>query len=483
MAQAELAPPPAPVRTVARPTSYFSYPFFGILCVTLGTLVAQLFVPSGFHQPWAMFAPALCMTFALALPVVVATAKEFRSLLRTEHVMILGIIYWTLLDMLQGVNNPRGVRYESVTGGMLCLGLFAAGIWMGSAVRKVPLPGIVRKAGSVELNPRDVFTLILVCFSIGIAHYLISVGFDVEQLISYLGAPRFSAPWQVGRLGDWRTFQYHLTYFGHVVPTLTVILAHQIGWQRGRTAVGVVCSVIVFIFLSSTGSRLEVGSVLGAAIATWLLLQPRINRRLVITFFVTLVAAFLWIQLMLVMRNQGLARLFSGEDIRSDFAYLVVDDNFFRLTQVLDVMPETYPHTNGGQLFYVLVRPIPRVFWPGKPINSGFDFEAAIGAPGEYMSLSYTTMGEFYLDFGFPMVLVGGFLYGLLAAMWNRVLAEGRGPARPMLYGLGLLAMFAGIRSQQALMVKSFTVVSWLVVYKLFVHESSGGFRRRYNAS
>jgi oligosaccharide repeat unit polymerase len=202
---------------------------------------------------------------------------------------------------------------------------------------------------------------------------------------------------------------------------------------------------------------------------------------MVIAFFVTLVAAFLWIQLMLVLRNQGLARLFSGEDIRSDFAYLVVDDNFFRLTQILDVMPEAYPHTNGGQLFYVLVRPIPRVFWPGKPINSGFDFEAAIGAPGEYMSLSYTTMGEFYLDFGFPMVLVGGFLYGLLAAMWNRVLAEGRGPARPMLYGLGLLAMFAGIRSQQALMVKSFTVVSWLVVYKLFIHESSGGFRRRYN--
>jgi oligosaccharide repeat unit polymerase len=475
MAVAELAAP-RPVRTVARPTSYQAYPFFGVFSVTLGTVLAQLFVPSAFHQPWAMFAPALCLTIALALPVVAAMAKEFRSLLRAEHVMILGLIYWTLLDLLQGVNNPRGVKYESVTGGILCIGLFAAGIWLGSAVRMVPLPRIVRNAGSVDLTPRDVFMLILVCFAIGISHYLISCGFDLEQVITALGSPRFSAPWMIGRLGDWRTFQYHLTFFGHVVPTLTVILAYQIGWQQGRTIVGVICSLIVLVFLSSSGSRLEVGSVLGAAIATWLLLQPRITRRMVIAFFITLAVGFLWIQVMLVMRNQGLAKLFSGEEIRADYAYMVVDDNFYRLTQILDLMPESYPHTNGGQLFYVLVRPIPRVFWAGKPINSGFDFEAAIGAPGDYVSLSYTAMGEFYLDFGYPMILLGGLLYGLIAAMWNRLLAEGRGPARPMLYGLGLLALFAGIRSQQALMVKSFTVITWLVVYKLFVHDRSRPF-------
>jgi hypothetical protein len=180
-------------------------------------------------------------------------------------------------------------------------------------------------------------------------------------------------------------------------------------------------------------------------------------------------------QLMILVRNQGFSKIFGGEELQAGFAHLVVDDNFFRMTQIVDLIPESYPYTYGGQLFYVLVRPIPRVFWAEKPINSGFDFEAAVGTSGEYVSLSFTAMGEFYMDFGFPMVLVGGFLYGLLAAMWNRLLAEGKGPARPMLYGLGLLAMFAGIRSQQALMVKSFTVLSWLVVYKLFVHDRAAG--------
>lgn len=473
MAQALLAPKVRRLPAVTRTQEFPSYPMLGIFCAAVGTVVAQTFVPASFHQPWAMFPAALCMTVALLLPIAAAAVRNFRSVLRAEHVMILGIIYWALLDLIQGVNNPRGVKYESVTGALACLGLLAGGIWAGSAIRRLPLPGVIRSAGSVKLTPDQVFFLLLFCFGVGITHYLISCGFDLELLIQSLGAPRFAAPWQVGRLGDWRTFQYHLTYFGQVVPTLTVVLAHQLGWQHGRTIVAVVCTVIMLAFLSSSGSRLEVGSVLGAAIATWVLLQPRITRRLAIGFTFTLIATLIWLQLMVMVRNQGLWKILGGEEFRSDFGHLVVDDNFFRLTQVLDVMPEAYPHTYGGQIYYVLVRPIPRVFWPEKPINSGFDFEAAIGAPGDFVGLSYTVAGEFYLDFGFPMVAIGGFCYGLFAAMWNRLLIEGSGPARPLLYGLGLLAMFGGIRSQQVFMVKSFTVVAFLIIYKVFIHERS----------
>jgi oligosaccharide repeat unit polymerase len=472
MAQVLLAKSQRPPIT-ERPEELPSYPFFGVLCAILGTILAQTFVPATFHQPWGMFTPALCMTVALLLPVGVAAVRNFRSILRAEHVMILGIIYWALFDLLQGVNNPRGVKYESVIGALACLGLLAGGIWAGSAVRRFPLPGVIRSAGSVRLTPEQVFGLVMICFTVGIAHYLISCGFDLELLVQSLGAPRFATPWQVGRLGDWRTFQYHLTYFGQVVPTLTVVLAHQIGWQQGRSVVAVICTIIMLVFLSSSGSRLEVGSVLGAAIATWLLLQPRITRRLAIGFTVTLVVVLAWMQLMLMIRNQGVTKLLAGADFRTDFAHLVVDDNFYRLTQLLDVMPEPNPHTYGGQIYYVMVRPIPRVFWPEKPVNSGFDFQEAIGMSSDWVGLSFTVAGEFYMDFGFPMVAIGGFCYGMFAAMWNRLLVEGRGPARPLLYGLGLLAMFGGIRSEQVLMIKSFTVVAFLIIYKVFIHERS----------
>jgi oligosaccharide repeat unit polymerase len=470
MAQAVLAPVSRPSPVVVRQQEFPSYPFLGIFCVSVGTVLAQMFVPTAFHLPWAMFPSALCMTVGVLIPVVAAAIRNFRSILRAEHVMMFAIIYWALLDLLQGINNPKGVKHESVTGALACLGLLAGGIWAGSAVRRLPLPAVIRNAGSASLSPEQVFGLVLFCFALGIAHYLISCGFDLELLVQSLGAPRFAAPWQMGRLGDWRTFQYHMTYFGQVVPTLTVVLAHQIGWQRGRTMVAVICTVIMLAFLSSSGSRLEVGSVLGAAIATWLLLQPRITRRLTIGFTATLLVTLVWLQIMVTIRNQGLTRLLAGDEFQANFSHLIVDDNFYRLTQVLDVMPESYPHTYGGQIYYVMVRPIPRVFWPEKPINSGFDFEAAIGIPGDWVGLSYTVAGEFYLDFGMPTVALGGFIYGLFAAMWNRLLVEGRGPARPLVYGLGLLAMFGGIRSQQIFMIKSFTVVAFLVVHMLFVH-------------
>src|SRR5436305_14684564 len=107
MATAELALPRRASPALSGPTTLGSYPFFGVFSVTLGTALAQLFVPAAFHQPWAMFTPTLCMVIAIMLPVLFAAAKEFRTLLRAELVMTLEIGYWSVPDLRQGVNTPR----------------------------------------------------------------------------------------------------------------------------------------------------------------------------------------------------------------------------------------------------------------------------------------------------------------------------------------------------------------------------------------
>src|SRR6266404_6162517 len=112
MAVAEPAPRRALVRRAADPLP--NYPVLGILSVAVGTGTALMFVPEEFHARWALTPSALCMTAGLALPVLAAVVRDFRTLFRAEHVMILGLVYWAMLDLLQGVNNPRGVQYESV---------------------------------------------------------------------------------------------------------------------------------------------------------------------------------------------------------------------------------------------------------------------------------------------------------------------------------------------------------------------------------
>jgi hypothetical protein len=39
----------------------------------------------------------------------------------------------------------------------------------------------------------------------------------------------------------------------------------------------------------------------------------------------------------------------------------------------------------------------------------------------------------------------------------------------PLLYGLGTMALFAGIRSEQAFLLRTYPVLFWLVVHRLFL--------------
>jgi hypothetical protein len=51
--------------------------------------------------------------------------------------------------------------------------------------------------------------------------------------------------------------------------------------------------------------------------------------------------------------------------------------------------------------------------------------------------------------------------------MWNRLL-EARLPYSVLMYGMGLLAMFAGLRSMLDLVLLSYTILAWIGVTYLF---------------
>ncbi len=465
MTTAVISAPRRP-RRAATAADYPSYPGVGLVAAVMVTPLAVRLVPDAFDAPWAMLPSALCMSLGLVLPVVLAATRNFRAFLRADHIIILGLVYWILLDLIQGINEPHGVARQSVEGAYWCIGLFACGVWVACLLPAPRLPRVVYDAANTPLAPRTVLAVLLFCFAVGMIHYLASCDFDIYLMFSYLGSGRFNLPWGTTRLGDWRSFQSHLTYFGHIVPTLTAVLGYQIGWTRPATVIGFACSVIILLFLSSTGTRFEFGSVCGAAVLTWFMIQPKLDRTTVIKFAAVMVAILIWMQVMLYVRSAGLAALF--DPTRADVQFssrLRVDDNFYRISQVVDLIPEAYPYTYGGQIYYTLARPIPRALWPDKPINSGFSFEEAVGIQDVNFNLSITALAEFYMDFGYIAVGAGGLLFGLLAAMWNRLLTEGRGPARPLMYGLGLLALFTGLRAQSMLIIKSYPIIAWLGIY------------------
>ena len=63
---------------------------------------------------------------------------------------------------------------------------------------------------------------------------------------------------------------------------------------------------------------------------------------------------------------------FSFVENGSEYDYLHVDDNFLRLSQVIQIVPAEHDYVYFQQLVFTVVRPVPRVFWPGKPVDPGF---------------------------------------------------------------------------------------------------------------
>lgn len=439
----------------------------GVVAALVGTLAAIAFMPTEF-TPGAFRSSGLAMTAGLLIPVAVSVSRRLMNMFRAENLLMVALAYWLLLDLIQGQKEPENTSREAIQMAFIAIGLFASGIWIAHLFPAWRLPAALRKAGELQPSGTMLYRGVLIFFALGMAHYVISCDFNPVLMLDALGRSRFAAPWAVANLGGWRAFQEHLVYFGYLVPTLTVLLAHVRGWASSQTYVALGCSFIFIVFCSQGGTRGEIGVMVGAATLTWLLLQPAFTWKVRLRLVAVTVVLLVWLQVMFIIRGEGMAVLFTPERAKVteqlSESKVDVDDNFYRLCQVMDLMPSRIDYTYGGQLFYVAVRPIPRVFWPSKPVGPGFSFEEEVGVT--QATLSVTIIAELYYDFGLPFVFLGALLYGRLAGMWNQYLVERKGLIWPMLYGLGLMALFAGIRSEQAFLLKAYPLLFWLVVSK-----------------
>ena len=101
-----------------------------------------------------------------------------------------------------------------------------------------------------------------------------------------------------------------------------------------------------------------------------------------------------------------------------------------------------------------------RLFWPGKPIDPGFDLPTAIGPTGA--SLSSTVIGELYTAGGFVAIALGGWLYGRLAGMASQLLRQRTSLSALLVYAIVTMSLFAGMRSMLDLVLMNYATVAWL---------------------
>jgi len=439
-------------------------PTVGCVAALAATVIAITLFPAEPGPRGALVLPGLILTAGVLVIPIMRALTGSDDVANAENFVMVGFVFWLLLDLVQGAYDLRDASNEAIRQAFISIGVSAAAVWLGMAGRPWHLPGWLLEVTNRPLALKTIVRLVPACFGLGMLHYAYASNFDIPLMFSYLGQHRWSAPWMRGQLGGWGSFMEQLPYFGYVLPSLTAILIARHGLLKPTTLFAVACSVVMLLFLSQGGGRRLIGVTVGAALLVWTQANPgRLRLKNVVVIGMTgLVLAFIS-QFMLSFRGAGLEEFLSGGG--TEYDYLHVDDNFLRLAQIIDIVPQHHPFVGTAQLVFTLVRPVPRVFWPGKPITPGFDLSSELGMRD--VSLTSSIIGEWYMTYGWLAVVFGGWLHGRLASSANVLRDRGRSTGNPIVYALAVMTLVAGMRSMVELMLMSYALAAWWGVNRL----------------
>jgi oligosaccharide repeat unit polymerase len=454
------------------------FPAIGIAATLITTVVAVNLIPEQPQPEGALFWPALVLSAGLLAAPIAAAFRQAKALLRAEHLLVVAPIYWLLLDLLQGAYSMDDISVDEIEEAFIGICIFVCCVWIGSMARPWRLPQFIKDTVSKDLPSSIYFYLAVASFLLGISRFAVATDFNLIAMFQSIGSGRWDAPWARGQLGGWDSFLDHLQYFGYLTAVLTVVVGRRIGWLNWRTIVSALMSVVMALFLVQSGSRRVIGVVVGMALIFWILVQDRgLKVKHAVAIALTVIALLFAMQFMLQYRNVGLTVALSEPAVEqqalSPNEYLHVDDNFYRLCQVIQLIPDPHPYVYHGYLVYALVRPIPRVLWPGKPVDAGFDLTRAVG--DREVSYSCSVIGELYMSLGLLGIALGGWLYGRLAALVNGVLSQSTAVGGVVIYSIGAMALFSGMRSMLELVLVSYVLIAWVVLSRLF----AARFRKR----
>lgn len=434
--------------------------WIGALLLVLGSSAAVLAIPEDVTAPGALTFSSYILALSLAAPLLPSMRNDTRSLLRGENILIGALIYWTLSEPLQGGYTVE-VSREAVVREFILLSVTALGFWLGATLRRPLAPGFIAGEALAPWSSRAAFRILVIAFALGIWDFLYRSDFDLNVILRALLDDRWNSPWQRDALGDWSAFSYHLQYFGYLVPALTVLLAVKAGWRHPSTWIGVVMSATILAFHMQGGGRRIVGAIVLAGLFCWLIHVRRFNRNRFLVTVGALGALAVMLQVMLVYRDIGF-----GDQGTALAAYdrIYVDDNFLRIAQAIEFVPDLHPYVGWQYVLFALVRPVPRVFWPGKPVDGGFDLAELIGIPDT--SFALTMAGELFVSYGFIAALLGGYVYGRLGTMVNHLFRFDPARLNPVFPAIMLVWLFVGVRSMLEIMLMGYVLLAVVVLSK-----------------
>ncbi|HWN97246.1 MAG TPA: hypothetical protein VNT99_19600, partial [Methylomirabilota bacterium] len=341
-----------------------------LLGLLLTWLIAGGNTPSGF-----MRSVAIGTGLSLIASVLIEVRKgSLTALLRADLVALGALYYLIFLEFLfpQAAFDEMISTKEFLNRGILCSLCAFAAIAVGrhfvrsrsthwSLVERGAPPGIL-----------------LILFSIsafcGYFHMLLAVDFDPLEMVRFFLEPRFDAPWQRGQYGDAKALLSEVGSMIYLIPPLAGVI---LGRRNLYSVFGRVLVFAVLLFTLfygfCTGTRNVIGAYLLAFLVAYFYATGASWRN-------SLIPALLAVALMGAstyfgpnFRNIGIKDYWSGRtnsDEQSSQERFFVDYNFYVLSVLTHLFPDSFDYVEGKAPLWLLVRPVPRALWPDKPDGS-----------------------------------------------------------------------------------------------------------------
>lgn len=376
-------------------------------------------------------------------------ASGWRGLIRADLLALLALYFLTLFEFhFPQVNfddlTTLALARQAVIACLLGFGGLAIGRHLPN-LREHPL----RELFAHPVPRSWLLLLFFGCFSIGFSHMLVSVDFNVIEMVEYFMMPRFTQPWTRGRLGDWKALLHELEMLLYLIPPLAgIILARRQNFSFIQLLLVLLGFAFVLFFGFASGTRNIFATYMVTALIGYSFARQKPRRHEILTLTVVigliLVAATVF---MLQFRQAGLKNYVQGRYIVTGprEESLFIDYNLFSICQLINVFPKKQEYLGLEVPYLALIRPIPRALWKGKPEGMSVTIEDAVGAEG--ITVAASMIGEAYMSGGLFAVFITSLFFGFATGWWSHLASTRNSELGILIYASGFFAAVISMRS------------------------------------
>jgi oligosaccharide repeat unit polymerase len=363
----------------------------------------------------------------LATAALVADLRhDLRRLVQGRSIVLIGIFSWYLLESL--TLSPAIYAYPQATYDYGILAVAAAIVaFLVGYHATAGCPWFLPMAAKVSAldDPRMLWRVVALSAIVGFAPILFYSDFQLGDLLHGILGMRQTWAGLIarGRYGGLREALLQTENLVTGAGAFAVILLLA---RRSTLPQRVVCGVVtVWPILRGFGSGTRNALVLASLpilAVLYLRCRPALQRRLLLLGLFVTPLAYMLMAAIVASRDSG---RFSWE-ARQRASY-VGNEMFQELLYISTHVPQRIPYQMGQSYLFQLCAPVPRFLWPGKPrMEVGVQMATWRGEIDRRTGMPYYTrspgiLGEMYLNFGFPGIVLLNALGGWLVRGWDRI--------------------------------------------------------------